>query len=276
MVDRYFGFNTKLKAKVMTIKIKKLHLTKFFLLCLFSSITLLQFSFAASPPLQVTVLDFKPYAFKTTNGDIKGMLPELTELIMNEAGFRYELSLAPFARIREELKSGSKEISFLILSDSIRQVAECVEPISIAKTVIISTSGKYFETIEDLYGLKNPVAGVRGAKYGKLYDENKNILKIDNNSYSQNINMLFLGRVSAIIGVEEGIYKAAKDLGFAKDNFGQPLVLSEKKNCVFFSKKTFNKRQKEIQKLQGVINSLRQDGQLNSIINKWFSAAKVQ
>jgi ABC-type amino acid transport substrate-binding protein len=224
---------------------------------------------ASDAPLRVLALMAKPFGYTDKGGVARGMVVDWVSAIMKQAQISYEVTVATFPRIRQEMQLGQADVTVLLRSGSTDQVAKCVEAISVVRTVVVGKRGSEFSAIQDLYQLKKPVGGVSGAKYGAEFDEDKKIPRFMTNSYEQGITMLFRNRLSAIVGVENALMKAAHSLGHPRDEFGTPLLINKKEVCLYYSLKKARGSIENRQRLKTVVQELKLDGVLETIQKKW-------
>jgi polar amino acid transport system substrate-binding protein len=188
--------------------------------------------------LKTAVFHARPYGFIGENGGMQGLSVDQIKAIMTEAKLPYEMFLGNFSRILHELRLGKVDMAILLWSDAALEVAECIETSMELNTIVVGRKGTNWSSVTDLHELQQPVGTSRGAKYGDRFDDDTAIPKYPIDRYEQGLQMLFAGRLDAIVGTERAIFKAARDLGYSRDQFGVPLVIKEVKGCIYFSRTT--------------------------------------
>ena len=188
---------------------------------------------------------------------------------MTEANLPYEMDLANFPRLLHGLQSGKVDMTILLLSDAMSEVAECIETIKEVRNVVVGRKGTNWSSVTELHDLQHPVGTSRGVKYGDMFDDDTAIPKYPIDRYEQGVQMLFTGRLDAIVGIESAIYRAAKDLGFSRDLFGVPLLIKEMNGCVYFSRTTAPHWSAERQKIKDIAKQLKEQGIFEEIDQQW-------
>jgi hypothetical protein len=216
-------------------------------------------------PLRVTVLLGKPYAFTRSDGSLSGIMPGWIDAIFKKARLPYQIKTGTVKRIVSELNSGHTDVSILLRSKPLLDVADCIGTTSTTRIIAVGRKGTDFKVMQDLRELANPIGVILGARYGKFLDDDDSIKKFRVNSYEQNLKMLFRNRLDAIAGVDNAIYETGNTMGYEKSSFGRPVVISERIGCLFFSKATIAKFSTEVVRLSKSTTALREDGSLANI-----------
>lgn len=221
-------------------------------------------------PLRVTVLLGKPYAYET-NGALSGLMPEWVETIFSKAGVAYEIKPATISRISSELKHGKTDVTILVRTPSILEIAECVGVVGRTKVIAVGRNGTDLVTPQDLRDLQRPVGVLPGARYGGLFSDDDRIVKFKVSSYEQALKMLFRQRLGAVAGVDSGLYEAGRTLGYDVSSFGKPIVINELVGCLFVSKSSTHDFSEAVARLTEATAALFEDGVLTEIENRWVN-----
>ena len=106
----------------------------------------------------------------------------------------------------------------------------------------------------------------------KDFDADENIKKIPLKNYNQMAYMLFKNRIDAIAGTQGGIYKAVVDIGFSKDDLGDPLILKTTETGVYFSKQNVSDENKKVREaIKAAVIKLKAQGVFGNIMKKWYT-----
>ena len=238
-------------------------------LCFLSCMLSASRSDAEHRTLKIAVFQSRPYGFIGEKGGLQGLSVDQTKAIMKEANLPYEMTLANYSRIINGLRSGKVDVTILLWSDAALEVAECIETIMALKNIVVGKKGTNWSSVTDLHAMQRPVGTSRGARYGELFDDDTEIPKYPIDSYEQGLQMLFAGRLDAIVGVEHTIYKAAKELGYSRDQFGASLLIKEVKGCIFFSRATASHWSTERQRIKDIAQHLKEKGVFKQIDQRW-------
>ena len=184
--------------------------------------------------LRIDTIQMPPLGFVTEDGQNTGLLYEISNRIAEETGLSYTNQIVPFARMIAELERGDADFSIFFRSAKNDQISIPVATLLSLKNIVIGLKGTQFDSLESLHG--KLVARVRGAIYDDAFNQDDAIKKFDTIDYAQGITMLMNKRVDACIGPEIGLLFTAKQLGYARENLGEPLVLNTKDAWMQYSK----------------------------------------
>lgn len=240
-----------------------------FILCFVSCWLSASGSDAEHRVLKIAVFQSRPYGFIGEKGGLQGLSVDQIKAIMKEAKLPYEMTLANFSRIINGLQKGDVDVAILLWSDAALEVAECIDTIMVLKNIVVGKKGTNWSSVTDLHAIQRPVGTSRGARYGEMFDDDTEIPKYPIDSYEQGLQMLFAGRLDAIVGVEHTIYKAAKELGYSRDQFGASLLIKEVKGCIFFSRATASHWSTERQRIKDIAQHLKEKGIFRQIDQHW-------
>jgi len=184
--------------------------------------------------VQIRTIAITPYGFEK-NSVPAGVYYDLANLILNEAGFRSENHIAPYARIIHELKTGQTDLTIMFKYQELADHVIYIAPLPTLKNVVIGLEGIQFASISALQG--KTLAYLRGASFSATIDSDPLIKKHRTTDIRQGIEMLVRGRVDAVIGPMEPILSAAAALG-KMHLLGEPLVVSERTPWLQISRKS--------------------------------------
>jgi ABC-type amino acid transport substrate-binding protein len=216
--------------------------------------------------LRIDTIQMPPFGFVTKDGQNTGLLYDISNRIAEETGLPYTNQIVPFARMVGELERGDADFSMFYRSTKNDQITIPVAALVPIKNIVIGVKGTQFDSLESLHG--KLVARVRGARYDEAFNQDDAIQKFDTIDYAQGITMLMNKRVDACIGPEIGLLFTAKQLGYAREDFGEPLVLNTKDLWVQYSKAAAD--DEKIAALKAAIDKLMQDGTIQALVDKYF------
>jgi polar amino acid transport system substrate-binding protein len=191
---------------------------------------------ASEQPIRIDTILLSPFGFLNEDGKRTGFFYDIGSQIAKEAGFSYENSIVPFARMVHNLKNGNSDFSIFLRSKENDKIAVPIAPVFSLTNIIVGLKGTKFDSLQSLYG--KTVARVRGARYDKLFDNNTAIKIIDTGDYSESIRILVHKRIDAVIITKMGFLFTLQQLGYSKGDFSDPFILNTKDAWVQFSKTT--------------------------------------
>ncbi len=237
------------------------------LILLICSLVLINTDSSASEQLRIDTIHLYPFGFFTEHGKSTGLLYDMGNLIAQEAGFSYKNRIVPFARMIMELEHGKADFGLFFRSEKNDKIVIPVSHVLLFKNVVMSLRGAKYESLESLHG-KLKVPGFRGARYDESFEKDNLINKYDTTDYHESIRLLFKKRVDAIIGPEIGLLFTAKEFGYSKKDFCEPLVLNTKEVWMQFSKKTAE--EKKTDALKSAVEKLLQGGTIQNLTKKYI------
>jgi ABC-type amino acid transport substrate-binding protein len=151
-----------------------------------------------SSPLIINVLQSYPFAYVSegksvgTYWEYVGLLEELLDIPIS----RY---IVPKSRVVENLKTGAADVAILFRSVKLDPFVHYVEKVRTVPIIVVARAGSTINSFEDLYGLDN-IGIFRSASISRRFDFDERINKISVSSYPSLVDMLKLGRLSAVTG----------------------------------------------------------------------------
>lgn len=187
-------------------------------------------------PLNIVTIDIPPFGMATEDGQLHGIMYEISNRIAKQAGFASRNVLLPYARTVIELKQGRADFVLRFDNDDLDEAAIKVAPIFPLQVIVLGAAGKRLRTFNDMHGLT--IGTMRGGHFNDAFAADEAIKKFPINNYQQGISMVISGRIDGLIGSDLGIYTVAEEMGLTQAAFSRPLVLGEQYFWLFYSRKT--------------------------------------
>lgn len=240
--------------------------------------TLSTAAFAQQRPLILATFDYPPYV--TAQGDDAqpgGMMIEIWTEIARRTGQKVEFRVYPFKRELVLVEQGHVDGLFSIKKTPEREKRFLYpnEPLMIQDYVFFTLKNSKIEFRGNLDAFSNVPIGVNsGVSYGPIFDSavKRGMLKNLHPapSYDLNFKMLLNGRVNAVICSRLVGVSILEKLGMRDQVRVSSIPVETTKSYVIFSKKTA--RPALIPEFDKAISSMRRDGTMKSIEQKYFSA----
>ena len=224
----------------------------------------------AGKTIKIDTINVAPFGFKGAAGEPTGMMFEISNIIAEEAGFKYTNIIVPYARTILELRGGKADFVLRYSNDELPTVAFPVVSVISMQTIILSRAGVSFKSLESLHG--KTIGVVRGGKFDMKFDNDAAINKFEVNDYYQMLQMLMTGRLDGVIGSNVGLYYSAKKVGITPEEFSLPLYLNSKSFILHFSRK--NSDIQTMNKLKASVEKLKRTSEFKKIVNKYMGSFK--
>ena len=215
--------------------------------------------------LCIATIESLPFGYADADGRPTGIMYEVANRIVEEAGMTAINRIVPYARTVHELERGDCDFVLRYTSETLEQVAVQVAPIVSLPTIVLSAAGNPFRSLAELRG--KTVGVMRGGRFDDAFDADPAIKKFDTNNYEQTMRMVMAKRLDAGIGSNVGLYFNAARAGIRPEQLAPPLVLSDKTFYLHFSKKTAD--DKTLAALSDAVKRLQARGDIRKIIKKY-------
>jgi len=179
------------------------------------------------PAVVFAIPDVWPWAYEDRDGIPRGSLIQVTNRLSELTGVPIETRLRPLRRALIELNSGEVNFSLLFQSPAMDSRATNVAQVmKINIMLAASADTDYPLTLEALKGKR--IGYIRGAYLGDAFERDTDVEKVPVAVISQGIEMLDLGRLSAILASDHAIIRSLQsmersndELRFRKHKLGQ-------------------------------------------------------
>ncbi|MDL0430130.1 transporter substrate-binding domain-containing protein [Marinobacter sp. TBZ242] len=160
--------------------------------------------------------DVWPWAYEGDNGEPQGSLVEVAERLSELTGIPVVPRLRPQRRAIVELRNGTA--NFTILFQNPQLDVEAINVISVTRVNILLAAmaeSEYPLTLSELKGRR--VAYIRGTYLGEAFERDADVVKVPVTAISQAVELLSLGRISAILASDHNIYRTLSSLNLNRD-----------------------------------------------------------
>jgi polar amino acid transport system substrate-binding protein len=190
---------------------------------------------------------------------------EAANMIARESGLQFENKVLPYSRVVRGLKNGDVQLSILFRKTNLDQFIIPIAPLFKKEVIIVGKKDTQINSLTELNG--KLVGNVRGAKYGKDFDDNSLIKKYWTKNYSQSVKMLMAGHLDYIIGTKESLFIIIKKLGFSEDQLGKGLAIGSQSSWLQLSKKKTEGI--SVEKLKETCQKLSRKGYFKNLIKNY-------
>lgn len=186
---------------------------------------------AEPAPATFSIPDVWPWAYESASGEQRGSLIELVNRLSEISGVPVEAELRPLRRVILELRSGDAGFSFLFRSPELDEAAVPVGKVIDVNVLLLALAPSDYPL--DLKSLaRQRVAYIRGTYLGEAFEYDTDVVKVPVSSVGQAVDLLMMGRISAILASDHNILRTIQLRGLKFRHFryqqhveGQPAVL---------------------------------------------------
>lgn len=227
----------------------------------------------AQQTLTIYVADnIPPKMFVGGDRKVTGFLTELTEAIVQRAGYRPEIVAEPWVRAVKSAEEGKGVITGFSKNPEREKIFAFSDSFYEDKVLIV-TLKKLGITANSLADLKGKKVGIqRGSSFGAAFEKDlPNVIEDRDNTTEQRIKKLAAERIDAAIitgGLASVAYNA-KLAGVAMSDLTvQPTPLAVDQNYIGLAN-TRADRADVMKKLNAAIAAIKEDGTAKKIVAKW-------
>lgn len=224
-----------------------------------------------SAPINVQIELAEPWGFylsgqtkSPTESRISGIWVDIINLLSRETGVKFNTTLAPHARVVQNLAHGKIDLSFLIKSEMENEDVECISYLFSIHTIVVSPVQQDIRSYDDLYGKR--IGIVRGIKLDPKFDSDGSLFKQAYRNYSIIVTMLAQNRLDAIVGDSISIPYLMKNQRLNLLLY-QSFVLRKSPVWIQLSGKSSHQSEKEA--IIRASDRLRNQGYFNNILTKY-------
>jgi polar amino acid transport system substrate-binding protein len=198
---------------------------------------------------------FPPFAYPDERPE-RGSVVDIYRMLEKELGEKIDIHYHPYPRVVESMKNGELDVAIIFKNQGLKPYVTYIGEISKSKVLVIPDKGFSIGSYDDLYKLKS-IAVLRFANFEPRFDVDNKIKKFSVVDYRFGLRMMNVGRVSAIVGSQSGLYEANKNLGYEINRWNPPFLLNEQAWWVHMSKKS--PYQALIPKIRAAIDKIYQE-----------------
>ncbi|MDI9245019.1 transporter substrate-binding domain-containing protein [Marinobacter sp. CHS3-4] len=213
-------------------------------------------------PVTFAIADVWPWAYEDQRGKPSGSLVDVMRRLSELTDVPVEPRLRPVRRAISELKNGHINFSILFQSPDLDRQAVNLGKVVQANILLAATAETdYPLTLESLSG--KSVAYIRGTYLGEAFEQNTEVVKVPVTLISQAIDLLSIGRISAILASDHAILKALEAMGLSSDVLRYNKHVPGQSGVLYMSGKA--QRSDAAMKFREAIALMDENGELNRI-----------
>lgn len=225
-------------------------------------VSILMSPVSAEEPVTFAIPDVWPWAYEADNGELRGSLIEVAERLSDLTGIPVEPQLRPLRRAIVELRSGTVNFTILFQTPELDIEAINVGSVTQVNILLAAMAGSdYPLTLSDLKGKR--VAYIRGTYLGEEFEYDTDVLKVPVSAVSQALDLLSLGRISAILASDHNIYRTLSSRDLSRDLLRYRRHVPGQKGALYMSRKS--SRPEVARKFSAAIDRLNANGELDEI-----------
>ncbi len=229
-------------------------------------------AYTQETPLKIQLVHTEPWGYVVENTNkqdqkLVGIWLEVTEAIAKKVEVKFDLLLAPPARINRSLEQGNTDLSFLEQTVEKDAYVIYAGKLFTYGSIIVPRKDKEvrLNSYEDLYETR--IGVVRGMSLNPKFDSDFELtLKQKFRNYEIIIGMLKLGRLDVIAGDSVALPYLLHKLNF-EERVGSPLILQKTPVWVQFSKKS--KQLHYVPRIRKAVEVLRKEGAFEQILYRY-------
>ena len=219
--------------------------------------------------LNGSIINMHPWGF-AENGILKGRHPDLIKELEKRSGLKLNYKLTPLKRISFELENEKTDFSLILLRDQFKNLVHIVEEIEDLSLKLLMRKGLPLEQKTKI------------KKMGILLGEKKMLQPhlisnsiypkslIQKNTFFQLFDLLRGKRVEGVVYLGDALDRYLKKHQIQRSEFGGEAQLLEKKAYFYLSNMLGNRVGPIGKKLKEAILSMKKDGTLDRINNRFF------
>lgn len=224
------------------------------------------FVFAAEPVAEEAVTfaipDVWPWAYEDEAGELRGSLVDVANRLSEKTGIAVIPRLRPLQRAIYELRAGAVNFSILFQNPELDVDAVNVSSVTQVNILLAAMAeSDYPLSLEALKGER--VAYIRGTYLGEAFERDTDVVKVPVNGISQALELLSLGRISAILASDHNIYRTLSSQNLSHDHLRYHEHVPGQKGTLYMSRVAL--RPEAALKFSAAIAQMDADGELHRI-----------
>jgi ABC-type amino acid transport substrate-binding protein len=229
--------------------------------CLFVA-SILVSSASADDAVTFSIPDVWPWAYEDGDGELHGSLIDVARRLSDKTGIPVVPRLRPLRRAIVELQAGA--VNFSILFQNPKLDIEAVNVSSVTQVNILlaaKAESDYPLTLDELKGKR--VAYIRGTYLGEAFERNEEVEKVPVGAISQAVELLSLGRISAILASDHNIYRTLSSQNLSRDLLRYSEHVPGLNGTLYMSR--IASRPEAARKFGAAVKQMEADGELHQI-----------
>lgn len=208
------------------------------------------------------VPDVWPWAYEDPQGRPQGSLIQVVNRLSELSGVPVEASLRPLRRALIELDSGKTNFSLLFQDPEMDARAINIGRVLQINLVLAASSDTTYPlTLSSLAGSR--IGYIRGTYLGEAFQENTEVEKVPVAVISQAIEMLPLGRLSAILASDHAIMRSLHTMGIDPSELRFNVHIAEQAGALYMSRRA--QRPEVAEKFRKAIAQMKSAGEFDQI-----------
>jgi len=161
-------------------------------------------------------VDYYPYSFKDENSNVKGICPDVIQLVAEQAGYKVKWTIGSLTDLLEKARNGQIDAIMPVFKDEIKK-----KRLFFPENGIVWQENFFFTKKNNGLGFKGnledlknrPIGVVEGYRYGNKIEEAKNLNKIEYPDNRKLLEDLWSGKVKFILGDGFNVPRLIKQMG---------------------------------------------------------------
>lgn len=217
-------------------------------------------SIGAAPVFAIP--DVWPWGFQDDNGEVQGSLIELVNRLSKLSGVPVRAQLLPLRRVILDVTRGRAQFAFLFQSPELDENTVPVDTVLQINLLLLAMRNTDFPlTLEQLAGKR--VGYVRGTYLGEAFKSDEAVLKVPVYNIRQAIDMLLLGRISAVLASDHNIAMTIDAYDFPAEEFREQEHVKGQKARLYMSPISGNPEYARL--FKEALQHMRDNGELQRI-----------
>ncbi len=196
----------------------------------------------------------------------KGIWIEIIRLFGQYTGVEFKTTMAPHARVLQNLEHGKIDLSFQARPDKDNENILYIAEMFPVESIAVSTKSNPANGYEDLMGKR--IGLVRGTKISHQFDDDRMLFKQSFRNYEIIVSMLFQKRLDVVVGEHVSIRYLMKKNDIS-DNHSSAFILRQSNIWLQLSVFSFSKD--KMKRLIEANTLFRKRGDYQSIIGRFVS-----
>ncbi|MET4028173.1 ABC-type amino acid transport substrate-binding protein [Marinobacter sp. MBR-99] len=206
--------------------------------------------------------DVWPWGFQDDNGHLQGSLIELTDRLSELSGVAIRAQLLPLRRVILDVTRGRAEFAFLFQSPDLDENTIPVDTVLQLNLMLMAMRDTDFPlTLEGLASKR--VGYVRGTYLGEAFKADEAVLKVPVYNIRQAIDMVLLGRISAVLASDHNIATTIDAYDFPEEEFRLQEHVKGQKARLYMSPSSGNPEHARL--FKEALQHMRENGELERI-----------
>ncbi|KPQ28503.1 MAG: bacterial extracellular solute-binding protein [Marinobacter excellens HL-55] len=208
------------------------------------------------------VPDVWPWGYQDEQGAMQGSLIELIDRLSELSGVPIRAQLLPLRRVILDVLRGRAEFAFLFQSPDLDENAIPIDTVLQLNLMLMAMADTdYPLTLESLAG--DRVGYARGTYLGESFEADEAVIKVPVYNIPQAVEMLTLGRISAVLASDHNLSMTLEAYGFARESFRWQEHVRGQMARLYMSR--YSGSEDHARRFREVLQQMRDNGELQRI-----------